>query len=234
VEKSQYELCLAVLRRLADAKILEQVVVIGSWCLVFYQEYFAGIPYAPNIRTRDVDLLLPAPMKLGSTTSLPAILKDLGFVSDLVATTEFAKRPLVKLVHPELIVELLVSAKGSGQVEPYAIPKLNMTAQGLPFLYFLALRTVQVTVQDLTITLPHPAYFAVHKLLVATRRPVHQEDKKGKDVQHACDVTTALQAKREQVLLRDAVQELPPKAQNSVKKLLLTKGLGNLLSIFEF
>jgi len=61
VEKNQYELCLEVLRRLEKAGVLENAVLIGSWCLPFYEDYFSGVDYAPSIKTRDIDFLIPRP-----------------------------------------------------------------------------------------------------------------------------------------------------------------------------
>ena len=43
MEKSQYELCIEVLRRLDKAGILGDIVLIGSWCIPFYKEYFSDI-----------------------------------------------------------------------------------------------------------------------------------------------------------------------------------------------
>ena len=40
MEKNQYELCLEVLRRLNRAGVLNDIMLIGSWCLPFYREYF--------------------------------------------------------------------------------------------------------------------------------------------------------------------------------------------------
>ena len=60
--KSQYELLEEVLRRLDNAGLLEGMVLIGSWCMVIYKDYFGG-NYSPSIKTRDVDFLVPLPPK---------------------------------------------------------------------------------------------------------------------------------------------------------------------------
>jgi len=38
VEKTQYELCIEVLRRFDKAGVLRNIVLIGSWCMPFYIE----------------------------------------------------------------------------------------------------------------------------------------------------------------------------------------------------
>ena len=64
MEKNQYELCLEVLRRLNQAGVLNDIMLIGSWSLLFYKEYFFGFTYSPAIRTRDIDFLVPDPNKI--------------------------------------------------------------------------------------------------------------------------------------------------------------------------
>lgn len=40
MEKSQYNLCVEVLKRLDSADILKDIVIVGSWCGLFYKDYF--------------------------------------------------------------------------------------------------------------------------------------------------------------------------------------------------
>jgi hypothetical protein len=40
VSAPQYDLCREVLRRLDAAGVLDRVILIGSWCLLAYREYF--------------------------------------------------------------------------------------------------------------------------------------------------------------------------------------------------
>jgi hypothetical protein len=70
VEK-RYALCLDVLRRFQDVGILQEVILIGSWCLLFYREYFEGMKYTSAIRTRDIDFLVPLPVLLAAHQSKP-------------------------------------------------------------------------------------------------------------------------------------------------------------------
>jgi hypothetical protein len=83
VEKSQYELCIEVLRRLDRAGVLKHIVLVGSWCTLLYRGYFSSHTYAPSLKTRDIGLLIPKPWVLDSRTNLADLLKDLGFVGDL-------------------------------------------------------------------------------------------------------------------------------------------------------
>ena len=70
MEKSQYELCLEVLRRLDRAGVLKNIVLVGSWCTLFYKDYFADVGYLAALRTRDMDLLIPHPAALRAKTDV--------------------------------------------------------------------------------------------------------------------------------------------------------------------
>ncbi|MFH1753239.1 MAG: hypothetical protein ABH875_03555 [Candidatus Omnitrophota bacterium] len=103
MEKKQYELCLEVLRRLNKAGVLNNFILIGSWCVYFYKDYFSEAPY------------------IRGEADMPELLKDLGFV-----TTFKGSEGYIKLDHPDLILELLVPERGKGMNKPYPLPKLGM------------------------------------------------------------------------------------------------------------
>ena len=48
MEKNQYELCIKVLQRLHNAGVLDSLVLIGSWCIPFYKEYFSKSDFCSN------------------------------------------------------------------------------------------------------------------------------------------------------------------------------------------
>ena len=77
---NQFKLCCEVLGRLDNEGVLNHIVLIGSWCLLAYEDFFAGIDYRPGIRTRDIDLLVPIPPRFDHDVDLAAVLRDLDFV----------------------------------------------------------------------------------------------------------------------------------------------------------
>ena len=187
MEKKQYELCLEILRRFHRANILSNFVLIGSWCLVFYKDYFISVPYIDHtsLRTRDMDFLISMPNKIKHEVDIPTLLKDLGFVTIFRGAEGY-----IKLDHPELIVEFLVPEKGKGTDRPYPLPKLGVNAVALRFLNFLSDNTMKVKLEDFYLTLPHPANFALHKLIVFQRR--NKQDKAIKDRNIAIQILRAL------------------------------------------
>jgi hypothetical protein len=83
VEKKQYELCREILKRFNKAGILDDLILIGSWCVYFYEDYFSGIAHMKStaLKTRDIDFLIDNPAKIRHKVNIPELLKDLGFIT---------------------------------------------------------------------------------------------------------------------------------------------------------
>lgn len=211
MEKSQYELCIEVLRRLDESGILKHIVLAGSWCTLFYEKYFAGVKYATVLKTRDIDFLIPKPTTLKKAVDVAELLKDLGFVTGFTGSQGY-----IRLEHPELIVEFLVPEKGRGTEKPYKLPQLGLNAQALRFLDFLGGNTITAEVEGIKLTLPHPANFGLHKLLVAGKRP--GKEKAVKDMQDAARILKALVEKGETAFIKQIFNSMPQRWRNRIKK----------------
>ena len=211
MEKSQYELCIEVLRRLDKAGILKDIILIGSWCIPFYEEYFSDIKYSLGIQTRDIDFLVASPNKIRSNVNIPELLKDLGFIMGFRG-----KKGYIKLEHPELVVEFLVPERGKGIDKPVDLPKLGLNATALRFLDFLTDNTIKVRLDDFSITLPHPANFALHKLIIFQRRK--KQEKAQKDSGAAIGILKALINKGEARVVGRVFNAIPQKWQSKIIK----------------
>jgi len=211
VEKNQYKLCLEVLRRFNKAGILDGLILIGSWCLYFYKDYFENIPYIDmtTIRTRDIDFLVPIPARIKKEVDVPKLLKDLGFVIDFKGAKGY-----IKLDHPDLILEFLVPEKGKGSDKPRKLPLLGMNAVPLRFLSFLADNVIRVKVEDFYINVPHPVNFALHKLIIFSRRA--KEDKALKDRNSAIEILKALSNKGEKRVVKSIFNSMPQKWRKKI------------------
>lgn len=213
MEKNQYELCLEILRRFHKAGILDNFILIGSWCIYFYKDYFSSdtrIAHA-TIKTRDVDFLIKTPSRVKRKVDIPELLKDLGFVTIFKGAKGY-----IKLDHPELILEFLVPEKGIGTDKPYPLPKLGVNAAALRFLSFLYKNTIKTKVENFYITLPHPANFALHKLIIYQRGL--QQEKAIKDRNTACEILKALIGKGEINIIGNVFSSVPQKWQNKILK----------------
>ncbi len=211
MEKSQYELCIEVFRRLDKAGILKDVILVGSWCTLFYKDFFKHKSYLSTLTTRDMDLLVPLPKTIKTKVDVADLLKDLGFIVGFSGTQGY-----IRLEHPELIVEFLVPERGRGFNKPYPLPQLGLNAQALRFLDYLSVNTIESNIGPVKFRLPHPANFALHKLLVMSRRP--KAEKQAKDKESAIRILNALIETGQSKVLKKAFFEMPKKWQNKVIK----------------
>ncbi len=215
--EKRYALFLEVLKRFQAAGLLEELVLIGSWCQHFYKSYFAGIRYTPTIRTRDIDFLVPVPFRIKNKVDVEELLRDKGFVVTFSGGAGY-----MKLMHPELIVEFLVPEKGKGSDKPYPLPQLSMNAQPLRFLDYLLQNTICIEAEGLKINVPHPAAFALHKLIISARRI--KEEKLLKDRKEAVAVLTALVRKGDEGEIKSMFDGMPSRWRKRVIDVLTEMG----------
>jgi len=228
VEKKQYELCLEILRRFNKTGILKDLILIGSWSAYFYNEYFAGTSYLDRaaLKTRDIDFLIDNPAKIQREVDVPKLLNDLGFV-----IVHKGSMGYIKLEHPDLLLEFLVPEKGRGIDKPYPLPKLGMNAVALRFLSFLSANTIKVKVEDFYLTLPHPANFALHKLIIFQRRL--KQEKAVKDRNIAIEILKSLMNKGESSVIKQVFDSIPQKWQKKVIRGLSKSEDKEILAILE-
>lgn len=218
MEKKQSKLCLEILRRFNKSGILNDFILIGSWSAYFYNEYFTGTPYLDRValKTRDIDFLIDNPAKIKHEVNIPELLRDLGFVIIYKGIKGY-----VKLEHPDLLLEFLVLERGRSIDKPFPLKKLGINAAALRFLNFLSFNTIKVKVEDFYVTLPHPANFALHKLIIFQRRA--KADKAVKDKNTAIEILKALISKGESGIVRQVFNSIPRKWQNKI-----IRGLGEV------
>ena len=165
-------------------------------------------------RTRDLDFLFPVPFNLKRKTDLFELLKDLGFVLDLKG-----KQGFITFLHHELTLEFLTHARGRESNKPISIDKLGINAQGLRFMDELRRDPIQMQFGDIKVTIPHPADFALHKLLIANRRK--DKDKATKDRTQAVALLKTLNEFDKIETVCTAYHLIPKKGQKTIKEELL-------------
>ena len=220
---NQFKLCCEVLRRLEGEGVLNHIVLIGSWCLLAYEDFFAGIDYRPGIRTRDIDLLVPIPPRFDHDVDLVAVLRDLDFV-----ISRKGRSGCMQFVHEDLMLEFIVPERGRGSDEPFSIIALGVNAQPLRFMDFLLENTIRARFGEILVSVPHPANFALSKLMISTRREVAV--KQENDQRQGVQVLRALIENGNQKTLRMVFDEMPKTWQKTVRGLLRELPLAEALT----
>ena len=211
MENKQFNLCLEILHRFNKAGILDDLILIGSWCLYFYKHYYFKNPSLPylTIKTRDIDFLISKPAHIKKSVNIPNLLQDLGFITEFMG-----EKGYIKLDHPDLIVEFLVPELGKGKDAPFPLPNLGLNATPLRFLTFLSQNVIKIEAEGLTLNLPHPANFALHKLIIFQRRV--KQEKAERDKRAAIELLNILISRKESANIQAAFISIPIKWRKKI------------------
>jgi len=228
VEKKQYDLFIEILRRFQKEGLLNDVILIGSWTTVLYKAYFKGYERLKKyaLVTRDLDLLVDHPNKVKGNVDIPHLLEDLGFVVSFVG-----RKGYIHLIHPDLIVEFLTPERGRGVDGPVPLKKWGMNATALRFLDFLIKDNMTITLEGIKVILPHPARFAIHKLVVAQRRK--NKDKAMKDNIAAVDILNDLVDAGQEDKIRSVYKEFSLPWQKKIVAGLKELDAGDISAVLE-
>ena len=224
MEKQKYDLCIEVLRRMQKEGLLDKTLLVGSWCLLFYKDYFNGCSLLPIIRTRDLEFLFPVPFVFNHSVDMYELLRDLGFVLDYKGEQGY-----IIFQHPHLILEFLVPARGRESSQPFKIDQLGINAQALRFMDMLARSPIQMPFNDVTVRLPHPVDFALHKLLIAGRRK--DSAKAYKDRAQAVALLFALDDAGEIETVHSVFEKLPNPWKQTIRQELIAQQDNRLANI---
>jgi hypothetical protein len=95
----------------------------------------------------------------------------------------------------------------------------------------LAAHPIQVLFHDIMVTIPHPADFALHKLLIAKRRK--EKGKAEKDRVQAVALLIALQESGEIETAGTSFKAMPRSWQKTIKQELASLGMEHLIALIE-
>ena len=162
----KFDLLVKVLSDLDDVGVLKHLVLVGSWCQDFYRYQYGNPKEIPATKTMDADILIPRRMpKVNPHVDIVAILKKNDFTFDIAPASG-----LYKFNHPLLKVEFLTDPGAKPDEVARHFEQLGVTAQELHFMGLPLSYNYPLTYKHLTINLPEPEAFALHKLIVCQRR----------------------------------------------------------------
>jgi hypothetical protein len=180
------------------------VELIGSWSFLLYQRH-CGVSSYP-LRTQDVDFLVPRIYPRRKSVDLAGALAHLGFQVD------FAPHGAVCFIHPDLKIEFLTPERGKGNQPTLNIKPLGVKAVQLRFLDMLFDRPLTVKEGSVSVRIPNPMNFCLHKLIITQRRG--RPEKAQKDLEQAAHVLKILDS----VEFRQEAAKLPKKWREMIRK----------------
>jgi hypothetical protein len=182
------------------------VELVGSWCFYLYQQHLDVKSYP--LKTQDIDFLIPDPYRGKKHVDLVQEFERLGFQKD------HRYDGAVYLWNAELRIEFLVPEKGRGTNKAKLIKSLGIRAIPLRFVNMLLEHPITLREGRINVTVPNPAAFCLHKLLIGNRRGA--AEKRLKDFEQALAVIPAVKLSQ----LRTLYRELPKTWQRGVLRAL--------------
>lgn len=163
------------LQLLHDNGLLERIIIVGSWCVYFYKYVYFGGNELMTLRTSDVDVLLPKPLRVTPKIDLSKMLLGMGY-EFVGAQSGYGE----KYSKAGLEIEFLTHQSGAGRSKSNKFADLSINAQGLNFMNLLLDNTIQASYKGKTIILPSIEAFVLQKMLVLNDR---KEEKRDKDIE---------------------------------------------------
>lgn len=153
------------IKLLHDNDLLQHVELIGSWCEYLYAQSGALKGFDANIRTLDIDFLVKNMRRPTKKVSLTTIASENGYTVDkdiLTGTT--------KIYTPDLMeIEFLIEQKGAAR-EPVLDTNIGVSAQALHHVSLLKTYSMQIDMFGMSITVPTPEAYALHKIIINGQR----------------------------------------------------------------
>lgn len=175
-----------LLHAVSGAGFFERSVVIGSWVMLIYQEFY-GTRYV--LRTLDVDFAVHiAHTKSKLRADLKQLIIGLGFADYLAA------EGIQKFTGGGYEVEFIGQRPGGRDKGFLSVPEWNVTAIPLPFINILTDYSDVAALSGFTIRFPIPEAFFLHKLIIAQKRL--SDTKSDKDLEQCAAIMPAVNDER--------------------------------------
>ncbi len=181
-----------VLTALSEAQLIyRHGVLVGSHAFAAYSGLLGVLFASQTLRTLDIDIAFDPHITIASTpaTQLQELLADLDLGFTAVPGLSH-KYPPHAFMNPNGIrIDIIAPLRGRPKPSIRIPCLLDAAAEPLHFLDFLLkdpINTVLLGVQGgIPVTVPHPIRFALHKLIVSSRRSMAEAAKRQKDLLQA-------------------------------------------------
>jgi hypothetical protein len=173
LENEQFEIFHKILSKLNESGSLNELILIGSWCLPIYSKIYSGNTEIQMLRTKDIDFLVRNPKNIYKPVNINLALQEIGFEPTFDTTSVLTKYDM-----NGFDIEFL-SARMRGNEKVIKIPKLSITAQVLDYMEIAVKYAMETEYMGIKLKIPELPAYTLHKAIVQTLRT--NEAKKEKD-----------------------------------------------------
>lgn len=170
---------LKIIKILNELGLNNNVILIGSWVEFFYKDLISN--YYSQFVTQDYDFLIKRPVKKGK--GFVSKMKEIGFDYDEDYITDKSK-----FYKDGMEVEFLTNLTRDYS-SICSIEEMGINAESLKNLDVLISNSIVVEHETNKITIPSPAAYCIHKLLI---NPSRIEWKKQKDIDSVINILSKM------------------------------------------
>ena len=175
-----------LLEALSSVGFFEDSMLIGSWVMPLYQEFF-GISY--TLRTMDIDFAIHfLKGNKSHRIDLEKLIVSRGF------TPFFTQSGVQKFSREGFTIEFIIHRRGGRDKDAVFVRDWNITAIPLPFVNIMTDFPFMAECGRYQIKAPIPEAFFLHKLITLARRL--ETSKRHKDLEQCAAIAPGLEQKR--------------------------------------
>ena len=208
-----------ILHVLDKANLLSNVILIGSWSLLFYKEIFLN--FEPLIRTTDLDFYVPNTKSIKTNGNIIVSLKDLNY--DLVRDVLTNKS---RFISPDGFELEFLTKLTRDNFHCIKIGDTGIYAESLPYVDIFTGNYIEVIFDGIKVKVASPASYVLQKLLINTER----KEKAEKDINSIKEVLVFIKASQKSVSeLKELYESIPKSWKKKIGRVLVK----NNIKLFE-
>lgn len=214
-QNDNLELFESILKDFDDNGILQDFILIGSWALRVYAEYFKNDPQVPVVATQDMDFLVTNPPKVSREVDVPELLSKYDLEEQYSPRGDYSK-----FIGPDFEVEFLYPEKGRGEPTGKKITDLKIIATPLRYMNFIQDYAVTMEYKGHRVRVPEPTVFVLMKYLLTIKRKAEDTAKIAKDLSTAQDLEFFLLDNDYEETFKEHFNDMPKKWRKELMKVL--------------
>ena len=205
---------------LHEENILKNIVLVGSWCLHFYQYIFEN--FEPTVRTTDIDFYVPSAKAIKERNGIIDSLKTINY--DVIFDTMTHKTTFIS---PDGFELEFLTKTDRNKLTTIKLGNTNIYAETISYLDFFAGNYIEVDYYGFVVKVASPASYVLQKLLINDIRG----EKKQKDIDSVVNVLFYLYVSRKYC---DELEMLFDSLPKKWKKRILSNACLNNIDLFKY
>ena len=195
-----------ILLVMSNEGILKNIIMIGSWCLLFYKYIFDN--FEPSIKTTDLDFYVPDVKSIRGSSGLINSLKEINY--DVVYDSMTHKTTFIS---PDGFEIEFLTKLNRNQVACVKIGNTGVFAESLSYVEIFSANYLEIDFYDIPVKVASPASYVIQKLLILETRKLKEE----KDIKSIENVLFYIKASGKYVdELKKLYESLPKKWKKKV------------------